>query len=159
MIETYALPTETEGGYLLETGLDQVVVTGTSTIITLLTSTTGSIATMARADGANPKTLFTSNLSSLRLFPAGKSTAAFTKASVQMDGFGFMVSATGAFDLILGPYRGFTMLPSPSGKQVVYSYLSGQTVTASVVDTTTRTPIALPVALLPEKCVWAADEQ
>jgi hypothetical protein len=70
-----------------------------------------------------------------------------------------MVSAAGAFDRILGPYRGFTMLPSPSGKQVAYSYLSGQTLVASVMDTATRASTALPVALLPEKCVWAADEQ
>lgn len=157
--ETYALPTESEGGYLLESGLDQVVVSGTSTVITLLPSTTGSIATAARADGANAKTLFTSSLSSLRLYPAGKGVGAFTKPSAQMDGFGFMVSAAGAFDRILGPYRGFTMLPSPSGKQVAYSYLSGQTLVASVMDTATRASTALPVALLPEKCVWAADEQ
>jgi hypothetical protein len=160
VIETYALPTEVEGGYLLESGLDQVIVSGTSTVVTLLPSTTGSIATAARADGANAKTLFTSSLSSLRLTPSGKGgVGAFTKPSAQMDGFGFMVSAAGAFDRILGPYRGFTMLPSPSGKQVVYSALSGQTVTANVMDTATRASTALPVALLPEKCVWAADEQ
>ncbi len=159
LVETYALPTESEGGYLLESGLDQVIVSGTSTVITLLPSTTGSIATAARADGANAKTLFTSSLSSLRLYPAGKGVGAFTKPSAQMDGFGFMVSAAGAFDRILGPYRGFTMLPSPSGKQVAYSYLSGQTLVASVMDTATRASTALPVALLPEKCVWAADEQ
>ncbi len=158
MIETYALPTETEGGYLLESGLDQVIVSGTSTVVTLLPSTTGSIATIARADGANAKTLFTSNLSSLRLTPSGQGVGAFTKPSAQMDGFGFLVNASGVFDRILGPYRGFTMLPSPSGKQVIYSYLSGQTVTASAMDTTTRAQTALPVALLPEKCVWAADE-
>lgn len=159
LVETYALPTESEGGYLLESGLDQVIVSGTSTVITLLPSTTGSIATAARADGANAKTLFTSSLSSLRLYPAGKGVGAFTKPSAQMDGFGFMVSAAGAFDRILGPYRGFTMLPSPSGKQVAYSYLSGQTLVANVMDTATRASTALPVALLPEKCVWAADEQ
>ena len=157
--ETYALPTESEGGYLLESGLDQVVVSGTSTVITLLPSTPGSIATAARAARAHAKTLFTSSLSSLRLYPAGKGVGAFTKPSAQMDGFGFMVSAAGAFDRILGPYRGFTMLPSPSGKQVAYSYLSGQTLVASVMDTATRASTALPVALLPEKCVWAADEQ
>lgn len=158
VVETYALPTETEGGYLLEGGLDQVIVSGTSTVITLLPSTAGSIATIARADGANARTLFTSSLSSLRITPSGKGASAFTKPSAQMDGFGFLVSAAGVFDRILGPYRGFTMLTSPSGKQVVYSYLSGQTITASVMDTATRIPTALPVALLPEKCVWAADE-
>jgi hypothetical protein len=158
-IDTYALPTEKEdGGYFLETGLDQVLVSGTSSVITLLPSTAGSIATIARVDGANARTLFSSNLSSLRLLPAGKSIAAFTKPSAQMDGFGFLISPTGVFDRVLGPLRGLTLLPSPSGKSILYSYLSGTNIVAGVMDVATRTTIALPVGALPEKCVWASNE-
>ncbi|HRH24204.1 MAG TPA: hypothetical protein PK109_01255, partial [Candidatus Paceibacterota bacterium] len=158
-IDTFALPvTREDGGYFLETGLDQVVVSGSSTVITLLPSSTGSIATSARIDGTNAKTFFSSALSSLRLFPAGTGVAAFTKASAQSDGVGFMVSSGGTFTRILGPLRGLTLLPSPSGKSVLYSYVSGNSVVAGMLDVATRTTTSLPIAALPEKCVWAANE-
>lgn len=158
-IDTFALPVGKEdGGFFLETGLGQVAIAGTSSVITLLPSTTGSIATIARVDGANPKTLFSSNISSLRIFPAGTGVVAFTKASAQTDGFGFVISSGGAFTRILGPLKGLTLLPSLSGKSVLYSYLSGKSVVAGVLDVATRTTVALPLAVLPEKCVWAADE-
>lgn len=158
-IDTYALPvaTDTEG-YFLEANLDQVIVTGTSTIVTLLPSSTGSIATAARIDGASPKTLFSSNLSSLRLYPAGKGFIAYTKASAQSDGYGFSISSAGAFTRLLGPLTGLTLLPSPSGKSVLYSYVSSGAVVAGVMDTATRATTPLPLAILPEKCVWTADE-
>lgn len=158
IVDTYALPTEGEGGYALESGLSDVVTVGTSSVITLLPSSTGSIATIARTDGANAKTFFTSSLSSLRILPAGKGLVAYTKASSQSEGFGFTVSSSGVFDRILGPYRGLTLLPSSSGKQVAYSYLTGQSVTAGILDVEKRTTTTLPIALLPEKCVWAKDE-
>lgn len=158
IIDTYALGVETETGYLLEANLDQVLVTGTSTVVTFLPSTTGSIATAARVDGANPRTLFTSSLASLHLTPSVAGMTAYTKASAQTEGFGFLISSASVFTRLLGPYRGFTMLPSPSGKSIIYSYLSGQTVTAVLLDVATRTTTALPVAALPEKCVWSKDE-
>lgn len=159
-IATYALPVENEdAGFVLENGLDQIVVSGTSTIITLLPSTSGSIATIAHTDGTGAKTLFSSTMSSLRIYPAGKGVAAYTKASSQSNGFAFMVSSAGVFDRILGPLRGLTILPSPSGKSILYSFLSGQTVTSGVMDTAKRTVTSLPLAILPEKCVWTTNEK
>lgn len=159
-IDTYVLPVGKEdGGYFLETGLDQVLVTGTSTIVTLLPSSTGSIATAARIDGASPKTLFSSALSSLRLYPTTKGLTAFTKASSQADGFGFTISPSGTFTRVLGPLKGLTLLPSPSGKSILYTFVSGTTVSAGVLDTATHAATALPLGALSEKCVWAADEK
>lgn len=159
VIDTYALPVgKDDGGYFLETDLGQVVITGTSTVVTLLPSTTGTIATAARVDGAAPKTVFSSPLSSLRLYAAGKGYAAATKASASADGYGFMVSSAGAFTRVLGPLSGLTLLPSPSEKSVLFSYDSGNTVVAGVLDVATRTVTTLPIAALPDKCVWAADE-
>ncbi len=158
-LDTFALAVgRDDGGYFLESGLDQVLVTGSSTVITLLPSSTGSIATSARIDGTSAKTFFSSALSALRLYPAGTGLAAFTKASAQLDGLGFMISSAGTFTRVLGPYKGLTLLPSPSGKSILYSYASGASVTAGVLDVATRTTTAIPIAALPEKCVWAADE-
>jgi len=157
-IDTFALPESGEGGFLLEQNLSQAFVAGSSTLVTLLPSSSGSIATAAKLDGTSAKTVFSSPVSSLRLFPAGKGYFAYTKASSQTNGYGFVVGADGSFDRALGPLRGLTALPSPSGKAVAYSYLSGSAVTAGLFDTTTRAATSLPVAILPEKCVWAADE-
>ncbi|MGB4076521.1 MAG: hypothetical protein WBK28_02340 [Minisyncoccia bacterium] len=159
-IETYALPAEGEdGGYFLETDLDQVLVFGSSTVVTLLPNSNGSIATMARADGALPRTLFSSLLSALRLYEAGSGFVAYTKASAELEGYGFLIDGTsGAFERALGPLRGLTLLPSPSGKLILYGFLSGNAVKAELLDAITREKTALPLAALPEKCAWRRSE-
>lgn len=162
-ISTYALPLnggEEASGYLLEPGLDDVITMGSSTVITLLPSSDGSIATAARVDGASPRTIFSSVLSSLRLFVSGVNLVAVTKASSQMDGYAFFVDAkTGIFERALGPLRGLTVLPSPTGASVLFGYLSGNAAKAELLDATTREKTLIPLAALPEKCVWARDER
>ena len=158
-VQTYALPVSGEG-YFLEPGLEQVVVTGSSTAITLLPSVSGSVATLARADGSVIRTLFSSDLASLRIAPTGAAGAvAYTKASASVNGFGFLVNSAGAFDLIAGPLRGLTLLPSPSGKTVLAGYREGNAYRLQLIDVASRTMTALPVSTLPEKCVWTSNEQ
>lgn len=157
--ETFALPAGEEGGYFLESGLSEVVVTGTSTLLTALPSGNGSVATAARLDGSAPRTLFSSLLSQLRVMSAGPGYVAYTKASASSSGYGFLVGGTsGAFERVVGPLRGLTMLASPSGESILYSYLSGSAVRTEVLDTATREATSIPLGTLPEKCVWAPDE-
>ncbi len=157
-IETYALPTGNEVGYFLEAGLSSVVTNGQN-VLTLKPSANGSVGTLASADGSNPRTLFSSVLSALRIYPAGTLYAAHTKASALLDGYGFLIGGTsGSFERILGPSRGLTLLPSPSGAKVLYGSVSGSRLETSLLDVATRDVIALPVGALPEKCVWTADE-
>lgn len=158
-IDTYALPSTGDGGYFLEPNLSQVFVTGSSTLVTLLPSSTGSIATVAKTDGTSSKTLFSSALASLRLYPAGKGYDAATKASAQADGYAFSVGADGTFTRLLGPLSGLTILPSPSGKTVLYSFRSGNSVNGGLFDAATHSATNLPLSILPEKCVWTADEK
>lgn len=158
-VDTYALPAMGDDGYFLESNLSQVLVSGSSTLVTLLPSSAGSIATVAKSNGTGAKTLFSSLLSMLHLSDAGRAGyAAQTYASAQTDGFGFLVSTSGTFERVLGPLRGLTLLPSPTGKSVLYSSVSGNSVRSAVLDVASRTSTTLPIGALPEKCVWTADE-
>ncbi len=158
-VETYMLPATGEGGYFLEQNLSEVKVFGNNTLFTLLSSTAGSVGTVANVDGTNVRTLFTSPLSSLQFHVASSTYVAATKPSSGLDGYGFLVSPTnGTFTRILGPLRGLSVLPSVSGNQIVYSYVSQGAVRMSIVDRVTRSSTVLPLATLAEKCAWAADE-
>lgn len=157
-VSTYALPARGDGGFLLEQDLDQVAVAGTSTLMTLFSGTTGSVGTIANADGSNSRTLFSSVLSSIRIKPSRGSLFTFTKPSNQLDGYAFEINrTTGSFSRIIGPLRGLSILPNPAGTSVLYSYIENGAYRLRVLDVAKRTTTALPVATLTEKCVWAAD--
>lgn len=156
-IGTYALPVTGGDGYFLEEDLAQANAAGSTTIFSLLTSTTGSVGTVARSDGTNARTLFTSLLSSIIVTPSNSGFFAHTRASSQMDGYGFSIAANGTFTRLLGPLRGLTLLPSPSGKNILYSYVDGGTPRLAVMDTASHAATALPLTTLTEKCVWGSD--
>ena len=105
-VETFALPFDgTSPGYFLQEDLDQATVVGGSSIFTLTDGTDNSIGTIANADGTNPKTVFTSPLTSLIVHPASTHLLAATKASTELDGYAFSVSGN-SFMPILGPSPG-----------------------------------------------------
>ena len=123
-ISTYALPFDGNGGYFLQQDLAQAIVTGSSTVFTLSVSTGSSVGTTAHADGTSPQTLFTSPLTSILMRGFGVGLTAVTKASAELDGYAFSLSG-GVFTPVLGPLKGLTVLPSPSGKILLYSYTDG----------------------------------
>ncbi|MDB5237062.1 MAG: hypothetical protein JWL88_164 [Parcubacteria group bacterium] len=155
-VATYALPVDGESGYFLEQDLAEARVASSTGLFTLLTSTSGSVGTVAKTDGSNPRTLFTSFVSSLLVYPAGNTYFAHTKASSQTNGYGFQLIGA-SFSRILGPLRGLTLLPSPSGKSLLYSYVDGGAVHLAVINIASHTATALPLATLTEKCVWADE--
>jgi hypothetical protein len=158
-IDTYALPTNGTDGYFLEQDLSQVLARATSTLVTLLSTTDGSSASVSTPSGAGLHTLFTTALSSIRLAFSGGSYVATTKGSAKMDGYAFMVdSKSGSFTRALGPLQGLSALPSPSGKYLLYSYLDRGTLALGVLDLTTHVATRLPLATLPDKCVWTTDD-
>lgn len=160
-IETYALPIgeDAPSGYFLEQGLSEVAVRGTTTLATLLPSSSGSIATVAGIGGESFRTLFSSPLASLRLQFFGSNFLAYTRGAASMSGYLFSVHGTnGSFERLLGPLRGLSGLGSPTGRYVLYSYLSGTNLRTELFDTTTRESIPVPLGTLSEKCIFAADE-
>jgi hypothetical protein len=161
VVDTYALQAEGEEGFFLEKGLSIVETHGTRLLFTLLGSSTGSTGTIAEARSAvAPKTLFTSPLASIRFYLADNRYFAATRASAQLDGYAFIVSpVSGTFSRVIGPYRGLSILPSPSGNNVLYSFMDRGTLRLGIIDIETRTATPLPVATLADKCVWSLDEQ
>lgn len=156
-VETYALPASSEGGYFLERGLSQATVIGTTTLFTLMPSTGGSVGTISSADGTNSRTLFSSPMASLIVHLSNGPYMAHTKASAGIDGYAFSIAGNGSFTRILGPARGLSILPSPSGAYVLYSYLEGRTLRLSLLERATGEVTALPVATISDKCTWASD--
>lgn len=158
-IDTYALPAAGENGYFLAQDLTQVLTRGTSTLVTLLSTTDGSSASVSTPSGAGLRTLFTSALSSIRLALSGSNYIVTTKGSAKADGYSFMVDGkNGSFTRALGPLQGLSTLASPSGKYLLYSYLDRGKLALAVLDLSTHVATRLPLTTLPEKCVWTADD-
>lgn len=157
-INTYALPANGDSGYLLEPDLAQVLTRGSTTLVTLLSTTDGSSATVSTPSGGNIHAIFSSPLSSIRLAFAGANYVAVTKPSAYSDGYAFLVDGkSGAFTRLLGPLAGLSALPSPSGTLLLYSYVDRGRVVLAILDEQRHTAIQLPLSTLAEKCAWAPD--
>lgn len=157
-VNTYSLNPNGGDGFLLENDLAQASVIGSSTLFTLFSGSTGSVGTVSNLDGSAGRTLFSSVLSSLVVHPSSSNLFANNKPSSQIDGYAFEIGRTsGSFSRILGPFRGLSVLPSPNGNSLIYSYTQSGVYQLRVIDTTTRASTALPLATLAEKCAWSAD--
>jgi hypothetical protein len=157
-INTYALPENGQGGFFLPQDLAGISV-GSTTVLTLASGANGSIATTIYPDGSHSTTAFSTPLSMLRVSFAGKgSYLAFTKSSTTLDGYAYIVDASGNFSRIAGPLPGLVALASPKGDWVLVSYSSAGVMNMELINVATRTAIPLPVATIADKCVWTADE-
>ncbi|MDB4991946.1 MAG: hypothetical protein JWL75_191 [Parcubacteria group bacterium] len=157
-INTYALNATGGDGYLLENGLSEAQVVGSSTLFTLFSGSTGSVGTLSRADGSDSHTLFSSLLSAIIVHPTNRDLFATNRPSSAIDGYAFQINrATGGFSRILGAFPGLSILPNISGSSLVYSFTDSGTYNLRVYDVATHSSTALPVATLSEKCVWAPN--
>jgi len=157
-VNTYALFATSSDGFFLPQNLSDIAVSSTS-VLTLASGVNGSIASFSRTDGTKPTTLFSSPLSALRVSFAGKNQyLAYSKPSATLAGDAFLVNSAGRFSRIAGPLNGLIALASPSGKWVLVSYIQRNAMQMELVNTTTNVTLALPVATIADKCVWAADD-
>ncbi|MDO8624322.1 MAG: hypothetical protein Q7R54_03115 [bacterium] len=165
-INTYALPANgpalsgerAGGGYFLAQNIDNLAVSATS-LLALASGSNGSVGTLEKPDGSQPKQAFKTPLSSLRTsFLGGNQYLAFTKPSATLAGYAYLVNSTGNFERIAGPLNGLVALGSPSGKWILLSYTSGGILKLSLLNLATRELTPLPVATLADKCVWRADD-
>lgn len=157
-IETYSLPADGSAGYVLQPGLSDVVVVGTSSILSVLPSSNGSVGTRASLMGTGPSTVFTSPLSALRVFSSGTGYAAVTKPSALIPGYAFSISrASGEFTRLAGPLMGLSLAPSPSGALHLISYRLNGALRLALLEVSSGQITPLPVATLADKCTWSAD--
>lgn len=157
-INSYALPATGSGGFFLSQNLAAIAVSSTS-ILTLASGVNGSTASLLRTDGTRATELFTTPLSSIRVSFAGKNQyLVYTKPSASLEGDAFLVDSVGRFSRIAGPLTGLVALASPSGKWVLVSYSSNNTMQMQLINTTTGTASQLPVATIADKCVWTNND-
>ena len=157
-LDTYALPANGSDGYFLAQDMDEAKIIGKNTIFTLAAGANGSIGTVAQLSGAGATNIFTSTLASLIVYPLGNGFVAVTKAASELGGYAFSINpSTGVFTPILGPLRGLTILPSPSGQSLLYSYTNGSLYHMGVYNLSTGALTSLPLATFAEKCVWTSD--
>ncbi len=158
-VETLLLPESGEGGFLLEKNIKQVLPVGTSTIFTFVSSKTGSVGTLLNEEGRSIRQLFSTPLSLIRIFPSSDDVFAVNDPSAGRSGYLLLLQDTPqVFTPILGPLAGLSILPSPSGRSILYSTVSGRTVSLFLFDVGTRISTRLPLATVVEKCVWRKTE-
>jgi hypothetical protein len=157
-INTYALPANGSGGFFLPLNLAGVSVSTTS-VLTLASGVNGSVASVASSDGTHATQVFATPLTSIRASFAGKGQyLVFTKPNVTLPGAAFFVSSKGSFSKVAGPLNGLVAKASPSGKWVIISYTSSDSMKTYLVNPTAGQYIPLPIATIADKCVWTADE-
>lgn len=157
-INTYAISADGAIGFFLPQNLADISI-ASSSLLTLASGVNGSTATVSRFDGSHTATVFSTALTALRAAFAGKSQyVVFTKPSTTLDGYAFTVDSRGRFSRIAGPQAGLVALPSPSGKWALITYTLNQSPQMELVNTGTGETIALPIATIADKCVWAPDE-
>jgi len=156
-IETYALPAIEDDGYFLEQDLAGIDATSTTAVLSLKSTATGSIVTVARPDGSNARSAFTTALTDIVVAFFGRNYLVHTAASASADGYVFQVTDSGAWSRLVGPLRGLTAIPSPTGSTILYSYVSRGTLITQVLDVASRVSTPLPISTIVEKCVYARD--
>lgn len=156
-VDTYALRADGTEGFFLEKNLSQVAVSGTTTLFSMLPSGGGITGSVARTDGTNPRTLFTAPFTSLVVHLSNGPYMAHTRASSALDGYALTLDAAGTWSRMFGPFRGLSILPSPSGAWVLESHVEGRVVRLRLYERATGSFISLPVITFTEKCAWSAD--
>lgn len=157
-VKSFVLPQNGTGGFFLDEGLSQAIAGPSRTLLSVLPSSTGTIGTLAAGDGTGVHQLFSTLLSEITVKPSNGGYFAYTNPSSSYPGYAFSISSSGALTSIAGPFTGLSVLPSPSGKLLLLSYVDSGTIRLSVMDVATRALTPLPVATLTEKCVWASDD-
>lgn len=156
-VNTYVLPADGSNGLFLPQNLTDATI-ASSTILTLASGVNGSLASLSASDGTRPTTVFSTALTSLRIGFLGRTYMAFTKPSGTLAGYAYTTDPAGRLVRLAGPINGLIALASPLGKWVLVSGATGQSLTLSLVNTTTRESINLPIGTLADKCAWSADD-
>lgn len=160
VVNTYALPaTQGVQGFFLNQNIADLAVSSTTLLVTA-SSDTGSTLSLLHTDGTNPVTAVSTPLSQVRASFAGKDKyLIYPKPTGTIPGSAYIVSKTGRYTRVAGPYAGLSALASPSGKWVLVSYVSDHDLKTALVVASSTQAIALPVGTLTDKCVWTADER
>lgn len=167
-IATYAVPippentdgtrTQKAGTFFSDT-IDQVLSFSPTTLAYLLPKTTGASVFISTGTDTKRKEVFKSPFQDLILHTANGRLYGQTKAAGTVSGYLYLLDTSrGRFSKILGDIRGLTTSISPKGTYVLYSQSTNEGFSTYLLNTTTGATQPLGLSLLPEKCVWLANE-
>lgn len=89
----------------------------------------------------------------------GKNVLLQTKASQNVPGFLYsMNTSTKELQKIIGGINGLTTLPSPDSQKILYSGSSRGGIDLHLYNRKENSTLTIPLATLPEKCVWGIDD-
>ncbi len=125
----------------------------------LVTTAAGSDGYVARADGTNPKKLFSLPLSQINIsWPSASVILATSKSAMGVPGIAFSINTTsGAISPVLYA-MGLTAIADPGYTQVVYQSATTQNRLTYTHDTKSNLDRPLSFDPIPEKCIWSALE-
>lgn len=90
---------------------------------------------------------------------AGDEVLLTSKAGNGINGFAYLLNTkTGVSFLTLADIPALTTKPSPTGKMILYTGMQGVAWETYVYNIKEKTRVRLPYDVIPEKCVWSADE-
>lgn len=167
-VATYAVPIpppNTDGSRTQKSGtfftdnIEQIIPLTSTSVGYLLPRTTGASIFTSTGTDTKRKEVFRSPLQELSLLYQNSTLYGYTKPAGTVGGYLYRIDTTnGRFVKILGPLRGLTASVSPKGSFVLYSQSTTTGFTSFLFNTKTGASQPLGLALLPEKCVWLADE-
>ncbi len=147
---------QVKGTFLPENITDMSVSPDSSKIFYLVNINNTSVGVTAGALGESKSQVFGSPFTEwLSQWPNFKMITLTTKPAGGVPGYMYAIDPDRKdFNKILGGISGLTTLTSPSGKLVLYSSSSDNSLNLSVYDTETGNSSLLGIKTLPEKCVW-----
>lgn len=169
-IATYAVPIPPENtdgsrtqkeGVFLPDGLTGVAASpDLKEIVQLAPVTTGSTFTTSTSQNKSRKEVMLSTLKEWIIsWPQAKTLYVQTKAAGTVRGFLYKIDRTERrLRRVVGDIPGLTTSVSPSGAYVLYSESSTTSFTTKLLNTRTGSVQNLGLSILPEKCVWLANE-
>ncbi len=127
-----------------------------ASVVYLVATAAGSDGYVARADGTNPKKLFSLPLTQMTVqWPSVGTILATTKAATGVPGMAFSISAaSGAVSPILYA-SGITTTADFGFNQVVYQSANGATRFTYAHNTKTNLDRSLSFDPMPDKCIWS----
>tara|TARA_B100000745_G_C20152907_1_gene395204 strand:- start:889 stop:2076 length:1188 start_codon:yes stop_codon:yes gene_type:complete len=157
-IETYL--GDLAGGSLNGSYLDvdlPAVQTFNDSLLSVHTTERGSEGFISDNEGRGESLSFESNLLSILVPSFAESFAAVLTKPVSTLAGALYFYENGSQKRILGGINGLTALPNEAGEFVVFSESSDRSYTSALYDRGDDEIKALPLAVLPEKCVWGDE--
>ncbi len=129
-----------------------------STMLTVTETASGSRVSVSKPDGTGGKTFFTSPIRSWVPLASNGSLFLETAPASGIPGYLYAIQNDGSLQKMVGDIPGLMALPSPSGRYVLYSAASGDSLSLGLIDVKTGASYQSPIATLATKCAWEYED-